>query len=133
MELKKVMNPKWWLIVLGALGILLGSGNYIDAENAAETGWGDDATEHDVFYEQAWGLMTLGVGITALATGLLVTGKPLAQMAMAGSGAQLLTFALLYTAGADVDYGFSTPEMMGPPMIILLLLGVAGYLHKDGE
>ena len=42
MEIKKVMNPKWWLIVLGALGILLGSGNYIDAENAAETGWGDD-------------------------------------------------------------------------------------------
>ena len=31
MEIKKVMNPKWWLIVLGALGILLGSGNYIDA------------------------------------------------------------------------------------------------------
>ena len=40
--IKQYMKPKWWLIVIGALGVITGVGNFATAEDSAEMGWGED-------------------------------------------------------------------------------------------
>ena len=71
--IKQYMQPKRWLIVIGALGFITGVGNYATAEDSAEIGWGDDYTANDVFYEKAWGLNQLPLSIAALVSGLRLT------------------------------------------------------------
>ncbi|SVE11711.1 uncharacterized protein METZ01_LOCUS464565, partial [marine metagenome] len=61
--IKQYMKPKWWLIVVGTIFTILGLMTYIDGEGAAETGWGDDYTDNDVFYEKAWASNVLWVAI----------------------------------------------------------------------
>ena len=46
----KVLNPKGWLMAFGIIFILLGTGNYLTAETAAESAY-PDPTDRDVFYE----------------------------------------------------------------------------------
>ena len=46
--IKQYMQPKWWLIVIGALGFIAGVANYATAEDSAEIGWGDDYTAIDI-------------------------------------------------------------------------------------
>ena len=37
MDAKTILNPKGWLMAFGLIFILLGTGNYLTAETAAET------------------------------------------------------------------------------------------------
>ena len=58
MEIKTYLNPKWWLIVFGAIFLVLGAGNYMTAEDAAKTAY-PDPTDRDVFYEHTFGLFSM--------------------------------------------------------------------------
>ena len=68
-------------------------------------------------------------------TGLVVKGKALAQMAMAASG------SIIVIVGGGMgfmtqkhDYGTSGGAATLIPLIVMLLvilLGVSGYMHKD--
>ena len=81
MEIKTYLNPKWWLIVFGAIFLILGAGNYMTAEEAAEAAY-PDPTDRDVFYEQTFGLFSMALASLALATGLCVNGRGLSVLAM---------------------------------------------------
>ena len=133
MEVKTYLNPKWWLIVFGAVFLALGSYNYIDAENAAETAY-EDPTDRDVFYEQTFGLFSMGLGALALATGLFVKGRGLSMLAMVSSVVMIVVFVLHYNAGEVVDYGYNDPMMTGVLGTLLALMGIGGYMHlEEGE
>ena len=82
-----------------------------------------------------WALHLIPLGIMAIATALIVKGKALSQIAMAASG----TVVVVIGGGMGFmtqrhDYGTSGGAATLIPLIVILLvilLGVAGYMHKD--
>ena len=136
MEIKEILNPKGWLIGLGILVILLAAGNIVGSEDVAETSWGEDNIKgNEAAYEEMWALHLIPLGIMAITTGLIVKGKALSQMAMAASG------SIIVIIGGGMgfmtqrhDYGTSGGAATLIPLVVMLLvvlLGVAGYMHKD--
>ena len=136
MDAKKILNPKGWLIGLGILVILLAAGNIVGSEDVAETSWGEDNIKgNEAAYEEMWALHLIPLGIMAITTGLIVKGKALSQMAMAASG------SIIVIIGGGMgfmtqrhDYGTSGGAATLIPLVVMLLvvlLGVAGYMHKD--
>ena len=131
--IKQYMQPKWWLIVVGTIFTILGLMTYIDGEGAAETGWGDDYTDNDVFYEKAWASNVLWVAIIALASGLLIEGRALSIVAMAISAGFIISFILQNLANGDLGYGYLEPANAAPGMIAAIGLFLSGYLHLEDE
>ena len=132
--IKQYMQPKWWLIVVGTIFTILGLMTYIDGEGAAETGWGDDYTDNDVFYEKAWASNVLWVAIIALASGLLIEGRALSIVAMAISAGFIISFILQNLANGDLGYGYLELSNAVPGMVAAVGLFLSGYLHlEDGE
>ena len=132
--IKQYMQPKWWLIVVGTIFTILGLMTYIDGEGAAETGWGDDYTDNDVFYEKAWASNVLWVAIIALASGLLIEGRALSIVAMAISAGFIISFILQNLANGDLGYGYLELSNAAPGMVAAVGLFLSGYLHlEDGE
>ena len=132
MEIKTYLNPKWWLIVFGAIFLILGAGNYITAEEAAETAY-PDPTDRDVFYEQTFGLFSMALASLALATGLCVKGRELSVLAMVSSVAMIVVFVLHYNAGEVVDYGYNDIRMTMALGTLLGLMGLGGYMHLEED
>ena len=129
--IKQYMQPKWWLIVIGALGFITGVVNYATAEDSAEIGWGDDYTANDVFYEKAWGLSQLPISVAALVSGLLLTGRARSIMAMTISGGFWVSMLVLYPAGTYAGYGFMQINMLVVITVIMGGLFISGYLHFE--
>ena len=132
MEVKTYLNPKWWLIVIGAVFFLLGAGNYLGAEGASEDAY-TDPTDRDVFYEQTFGLFSMSLAAMALSTGLFVKGRGLAMLTMISSVAVIIFFVLHYNAGEVVGYGYNNLAVTITLSSILGLMGIGGYLHLEGE
>jgi len=131
--IKPYLNPKWWLIVIGALGFITGVGNFATAEDSAKIGWGEDYTANDVFYEKAWGLSQLPISIAALVSGLMLTGRARSIMAMTIGGGFWSSMVLLYPAGTDAGYGFISIEMIVVTTAIMGGLFTSGYLYLEDE
>ena len=127
-----VLNPKGWLMAFGIIFILLGTGNYLTAETAAETAY-DDPTDRDVFYEQTFGLFSMAMAVMALTTALVVKGRPLSILAMTSSGVMIVMMSLHYMAGEAVDYGYNDPVVLGVVLTLIATMGVSGYLHLNDE
>ena len=128
----KVLNPKGWLMAFGIIFILLGTGNYLTAETAAETAY-PDPTDRDVFYEQTFGLLSMALAVMALTTALVVTGRPLSILAMTSSGVMIVMMSLHYMAGEAVDYGYNDPAVLGVVLTLIATMGVSGFLHLNDE
>ena len=127
-----VLNPKGWLMAFGIIFILLGTGNYLTAETAADTAY-PDPTDRDVFYEQTFGLLSMALAVMALTTALVVTGRPLSILAMTSSGVMIVMMSLHYMAGEAVEYGYNDPAVLGVVLTLIATMGVSGYLHLNDE
>jgi len=132
--IKQYMQPKWWLTGVGALFTIMMLLTYAEIINAAETGWGDDYTANDTFYEKSWAATYLIVAIISVVSGQFVEGRPQAILAMTIGIGNLLNFMLVFLAAGDLEYGFTEdPVNWVPPMIMALCLLVSGYLHLEEE
>ena len=119
-------------MAFGLIFILLGTGNYLTAETAAETAY-PDPTDRDVFYEQTFGLFSMALAVMALTTALVVTGRPLSILAMTSSGVMIVMMSLHYMAGEAVDYGYNDPVVLGVVLTLIATMGVSGFLHLNDE
>jgi hypothetical protein len=135
MEIKTILHPKKMLIGFGSFMLLMSVFGVIDGGQMAEDMWGaDNVAEHDAEYEQMWALHMMPLFGMAVVTGLLVQGKALAQMAMAASA-----FVLVFMGGGmmyltnESGYGSGSHTLMIVIFSLSALIGVAGYLHKDGD
>ena len=120
-------------MAFGLIFILLGTGNYLTAESAAETAYPDDSTDRDVFYEQTFGLFSMALAVMALTTALVVKGRPLSILAMTSSGVMIVMMSLHYMAGEAVDYGYNDPAVLGVVLALIATMGVSGFLHLDED
>ena len=70
----------------------------------------------------------------AIATGLLVKGKALAQMAMAAS-ASVIVFIMggMFFITSDSGYGSDQGALIAIPALLVILVGVSGYLHLNDD
>jgi len=119
-------------MAFGLIFILLGTGNYLTAETAAEAAY-PDPTDRDVFYEQTFGLFSMALAVMALTTALVVTGRPLSILAMTSSGVMIVMMSLHYMAGEVVDYGYNDPVVLGVVLTLIATMGVSGYLHMNED
>ena len=131
LDVKSIFHPKWWLIVVGAIFTIIALLTFMNGEESAKTAWGDDYTANDVFYEKAWASNVLWVAIIALASGFLIEGRALSIVAMGVSGGYIVSFVLVYLAGADLGYGYLEPVPAAPGIIAAVGLFLSGYLHLE--
>ena len=133
MDMKTIFQPKWWLIGVGTIFTTLMLLTYTEVLNAAEVGWGADYTPTDTFYEKAWAATYLIIAIICLVSGQFIEGRPQAILAMTIAGVNILSFALVYLAGSDLDYGYLEPGPAAPGLIAAVALFMSGYLHLEDD
>ena len=137
MEAKEILTPKNMFLALGTTVIVMSFYGMANGDEWAEYGWGEDnVLAHDEAYEEMWALHLMPLGVMAMITGMVVTGKELARMAMF-SPVVLVILAVGMTVLAS-DNGYSTDPpggisgiLGGIMMIAVILTCVSGFMHKD--
>ena len=133
MDVKEIMNPKYWMVGIGSLMLVMSVFGVMDGEQMAVDMWGaDNVAEHDAEYEEMWALNMMPLFAMFVFIGVLAKGKTLAQLTMAASASSLvfLVVGMMVLTG-DSEYDASS-------LIIIIggasaLLGISGFLNKDGE
>ena len=133
MDVKEIMNPKYWMVGIGSLMLLMSVFGVMDGEQMAVDMWGaDNVAEHDAEYEEMWALNMMSLFAMFVFIGVLAKGKTLAQLTMAASASSLafLVVGMMVLTG-DSEYDSSS-------LIIIIggasaLLGISGLLNKDGD
>lgn len=137
MEVKEILAPKNMMIALGTIVVVMSLWGITHGDEWAEYGWGEDnVLAHDEAYEEMWALHLMPLGIMAILTGLVVTGKELARMAMFAPIVLVNLFGGMMILAGDNGYSTDPPGgitgVMGLVMILTVILtGVSGYMHKD--
>ena len=138
MDMKEILDPKKLMIAVGVMVVIISCLGMANSEQWAEWAWDDEPIgDHDAAYEQMWALHMLPMGLFAIGTGLFVSGKPLAQMAMLSSASVLVVVGggMGYMTGHHGYDGTPPAIWMILPLIALLTtlaMGVGGYLsYKD--
>ena len=137
MEVKEILAPKNMMIALGTIVIIMSLYGMTHGDEWAEFGWGEDnVLAHDEAYEEMWALHLMPLGIMAIITGMVVTGKELAKMAMFAPIVLVNMFAGMMILTGDNGYSTDPPSgitgvMALVMMLTVILTGVSGYMHKD--
>ena len=101
----------------------------------AEIGWGEDnVLAHDEAYEEMWALHLMPLGVMAIVTALVVTGKELAKVAMFAPLVLVNMLGGMLILTNDNGYG-GTPTginaaLAGLMMLATILTCVSGFMHK---
>ena len=138
MEVKEILAPKNMLIALGTIVIVMSLWGMTHGDEWAEIGWGEgNVLAHDEAYEEMWALHLMPLGVMAIVTALVVTGKELAKVAMFAPLVLVNMLGGMLILTSNNGYG-GTPTgvsaaLAGLMMLATVLTCVAVYLHKYGE
>lgn len=134
MYAKKIFQPKIWYIICGAMALIGGIENNINAESWAESAWGvDGVNDQSLAMEAIFGLFMAGFGAMALTSAFVLSGTSQAKFAMANGGVMMAFFLAMFAVLGDTGYELPGVAWLIPPFLLLGGLTTAGYLHKDGE
>jgi|TARA_B100001540_G_scaffold168243_1_gene148773 hypothetical protein len=134
MDAKKIFQPKIWYIICGAMALIGGIENNINAETWAESAWGvDGVNDQSLAMEALFGLFMAGFGAMALTSAFVLSGTSQAKFAMANGGVMMAFFLAMFVVLGDTGYELPGVAWLIPPFLFLGGLTTAGYLHKDGE
>ena len=140
MDVKEILDPQKLIIAVGAMVVIMSLMGMTSGDEWAAIGWGgeENVLAHDAAYEEMWALHLMPLGVMAIGTGLFVTGKGLAKMSMMAPLVIVILFGGMGALTGDTGYGAETPpmDMLAPALITIVLtimLGISGFLHKDGE
>ena len=134
MYAKKIFQPKIWYIICGAMALIGGIENNINAESWAESAWGvDGVNDQSLAMEAIFGFFMAGFGAMALTSAFVLSGTSQAKFAMANGGVMMAFFLAMFAVLGDTGYELPGVAWLIPPFLLLGGLTTAGYLHKDGE
>ena len=139
MDAKELLDPQKLMITVGVLTVILSIMGIMNGEQWAEYGWGEEnVLAHDADYEKMWALHIMPLGVMAIGTGVFVSGRALAQMSMLAPSVVVIIFVGMGVLTGDNGYSSETPPFsaIALPLLTIVLtfvLGIAGYLHKDGR
>ena len=137
MEVKEILTPKNMFLALGTLVIVMSFYGMANGDEWAEYGWGEDnVLDHDEAYEEMWALHLMPLGVMAMITGMVVTGKELARMAMFSPVVLVILGVGMTVLASDNGYSTDPPSgisgiLGGIMMIAVILTCVSGFMHKD--
>ena len=138
MEIKEILTPKNMLITLGAIVILMSLWGMTHGDEWAEIGWGEgNVLAHDEANEEMWALHLMPLGVMAILTAVIVTGRELAKIAMFAPIVLVNMLGGMLILTGDNGYG-GTPTGVSAALAGLLMLAtvltcVSGFMHKDGD
>ena len=90
MDVKTIFQPKIWYIICGAMALIGGIENNINAETWAESAWGaDGVNDQSLAMEALFGLFMVGFGAMGLACAFVLSGSSQAKFAMANGSIML--------------------------------------------
>ena len=136
MEIREILTPKNMLITLGIVVILMSIWGMTHGDEWAEYGWGEgNVLAHDEAYEEMWALHLMPLGVMAIITAVVVTGKELAKIAMLAPIVLVNMLGGMLILTSDNGYG-GTPTgvsaaLAGLMMLATVLTCVSGFMHKD--
>ena len=134
MDAKKIFQPKIWYIICGAMALIGGIENNINAESWAESAWGvDGVNDQSLAMEALFGLFMAGFGAMALTSAFVLSGTSQAKFAMVNGGVMMAFFLAMFVVLGDTGYELPGVAWLIPPFLLLGGLTTAGYLHKDEE
>ena len=135
MDVKEIMNPKYLMVGIGSLMLVMSVFGVMDGEQMAVDMWGaDNVAEHDAEYEEMWALNMMPLFAMFVVIGLLAKGKTLAQLTMAASAFSITFMGVgMMLLTSDSGYGGESSTLMFIIVGTAALLGISGFLHKDGE
>ena len=134
MDAKKIFQPKIWYIICGAMALIGGIENNINAESWAESAWGvDGVNDQSLAMEALFGLFMAGFGAMALTSAFVWSGTSQAKFAMVNGGVMMAFFLAMFVVLGDTGYELPGVTWLIPPFLLLGGLTTAGYLHKDDE
>ena len=134
MDAKTIFQPKIWYIICGAMALLGGIENNINAENWAESAWGTDGVnDQTVAMEVLFGVFMVGFGAMGLVCAFLLEGKVQARFAMANGGVMIAFFVLLFVMLGETGYNFPSAAFLAPPFVLFGGLIASGYLHMNDD
>jgi len=137
MEAKEILTPKNMFLALGTTVIVMSFYGMANGDEWAEYGWGEDnVLAHDEAYEEMWALHLMPLGVMAMITGMVVTGKELARMAMFSPVVLVILGVGMTVLASDNGYSTDPPSgisgiLGGIMMIAVILTCVSGFMHKD--
>ena len=137
MEAKEILTPKNMFLALGTTVIVMSFYGMANGDEWAEYGWGEDnVLAHDEAYEEMWALHLMPLGVMAMITGMVVTGKELARMAMFSPVVLVILAVGMTVLASDNGYSTDPPSgisgiLGGIMMIAVILTCVSGFMHKD--
>ena len=118
MDAKTIFQPKIWYIICGAMALLGGIENNINAENWAESAWGTDGVnDQTVAMEVLFGVFMVGFGAMGLVCAFLLEGKVQARFAMANGGVMIAFFVLLFVMLGERATTSPAPRL-APPFVL---------------
>ena len=138
MEIREILTPKNMLITLGAIVILMSLWGMTHGDEWAEIGWGEgNVLAHDEANEEMWALHLMPLGVMAILTAVIVTGRELAKIAMFAPIVLVNMLGGMLILTGDNGYG-GTPTGVSAALAGLLMLAtvltcVSGFMHKDGD
>jgi len=134
MDAKKIFQPKIWYIICGAVALIGGIENNINAETWAESAWGEaGVNDQSLAMEALFGLFMAGFGAMAIACAFVLSGTSQAKFAMVNGGVMMAFFLVMFVVLGDTGYELPGVTWLIPPFLFLGGLTTAGYLHKDAE
>lgn len=137
MGLKETLDLKLLMIAMGAFTMFIGILGIFQGDVWAETAWGEgNVLAHDAAYERMWALHIVPYGLLAIGTGLFVTGKSLAKMALLCPAVLVTLLVGMGYFTSEYDYGGPSGLFLFIPLIqilLIVLVGVSGYLHLNDE
>ena len=102
MDAKKIFQPKIWYIICGAMALIGGIENNINAESWAESAWGvDGVNDQSLAMEALFGLFMAGFGAMALTSAFVLSGTSQAKFAMANGGVMMAFFLAMFVVLGD--------------------------------
>jgi|TARA_B100001094_G_scaffold153455_1_gene148503 hypothetical protein len=134
MDAKTIFQPKIWYIICGAMALIGGIENNINAESWADSAWGaDGVNDQSIAMEKLFGLFMAGFGVMGLACAFVLSGSSQAKFAMANGGIMMGFFLVMFVLLGDTGYEMPGVAFLVPPFLFLGGLTVSGYLHQEKE
>tara|TARA_B100000405_G_C16409565_1_gene309843 strand:+ start:123 stop:539 length:417 start_codon:yes stop_codon:yes gene_type:complete len=137
MEVNEILTPKNMLVTLGTIVIVMSLYGMSNGDEWAETGWGEDnVLAHDEAYEEMWALHLMPLGVMAIITGMVVTGRELARVAMLSPVVLVNLIGGMLILTNNNGYGANNPSGISAALAVLMILAViltcaSGFMHKD--
>ena len=97
MDAKKIFQPKIWYIICGAMALIGGIENNINAETWAKSAWGaEGVNDQSLAMEMLFGLFMCAFGAMGLVCAFTLEGKTQAKFAMVNGGVMIAFFLVMF-------------------------------------